>query len=251
VFFWLYGVDIPTIHTGVRLVTHLHYYSFFYIQKKWQHDMHMKLTKFAMMCKGLNEESDNLREQATCASSELDKLRTERNDLVTKEQVILAKVKLFEKQTEENVKIRQLLQDRDQKDLDQFDNALNVRDAIIMELSSRLHQSLDTMEIEREQQRQRRQIIFPLNKQLSGTGTNLKSNNKITDEESPTVKSLTDELARAREFARTAQLNLIAAQAEASAREQALKDRCAELEHKFVVTEENDKAESAFFSSTT
>eukprot|EP00978_Attheya_sp_CCMP212_P000571 scaffold1111_cov65-Attheya_sp.AAC.6 len=219
--------------------------------KKWQHDMHMKLTKFAMMCKGLNEESDNLREQATCASSELDKLRTERNDLVTKEQVLLAKVKLFEKQTEENVKIRQLLQDRDQKDLDQFDNALNVRDAIIMELSSRLHQSLDTMEIEREQQRQRRQIIFPLNKQLSGTGTNLKSNNKINDEESPTVKSLTDELARAKEFARTAQLNLIAAQAEASAREQALKDRCAELEHKFVVTEENSKAESAVVSSTT
>jgi hypothetical protein len=223
----------------------------FYIQKKWQHDMHMKLTKFAMLCKGLNEESDNLREQATCASSELDKLRTERNDVVTKEQVLLAKVKLFEKQTEENVKIRHLLQDRDQKDLDQFDNALNVRDAIILELSSRLHQSLDTLEIEREQQRQRRQIIFPLNKQLSGTGTNPQGNNKINDEESPTVKSLMDELARAKEFARTAQLNLIAAQAEASAREQALKDRCAELEHKFVVTEENGKAESAVTSSIT
>jgi hypothetical protein len=72
-----------------------------------------------------------------------------------------AQVQFQENQTIEYAETKRKLREYEERGLDRADAAIQSRDLIISDLSSKLEQSLDLLEMEREQQRQRRQIIFP------------------------------------------------------------------------------------------
>lgn len=182
---------------------------------RWQNDMHLKLSKFAMMCKDLNEESAKRKEDAMSLLAELEDVKTERNALASEIQTLRAQVELHSKEESENANLREMVQRLDNEALDRVDDAVGQRDAIIKELSSRLERTLDTLEIERQQQRQRRQIIFPVSRQHGGA----------SDE----WQAVNAELVKARDAARVARLSLDAAKADAVRREESLQVRCDEL----------------------
>lgn len=187
---------------------------------RWQNDMHLKLSKFAMMCKDLNEESAKRKEDAVAVLEEMSVVKTERDALASEIQGLRAKVVALEKESEENCHLREMLGSRDNDTLDRADDAISKRDAIIDDLSARLECTLDTLEMERWQHRQRRQIIFPV-RQRSDDGV-VEGGGSGGEE----MKNLTAELARARDATRDAQSSLDAAKAMAAQRESEMQARC-------------------------
>ena len=71
------------------------------------------------------------------------------------------RVAFFERKLEEQLSLETFLPKYEQRRLDNADSAIQMRDAVINDLSGRLERALDLLVLEREQQRQRRQIIFP------------------------------------------------------------------------------------------
>jgi hypothetical protein len=114
------------------------------------------------LCKDLNEEAALRNEEAISLHHELDHVRAERDETATQVEKLQAQVTLFEREREEQAKAQRALQKYEQKGLDGADRAIQKRDTIITDLASRLERALDTLDLEREQQRQRRKIIFPM-----------------------------------------------------------------------------------------
>ena len=140
---------------------------FFPPQARWQNDMHLKLSKLSMMCKELNDESAKRKEDSTSLRSDLSRVRAERNALSSDMDTLCARLSLYEKEGIQNDSIHAALSDVESSALDRADDAIERRDSVIDELSSRLRSTVETLEIERHQQRQRRQIIFPKSKSIS------------------------------------------------------------------------------------
>ncbi len=111
--------------------------------------MHLKLSKLAMMCKDLNDESAKRKEQVNSAKGDLELVREERNALTSKLDILNARVELYEKQEAENVEIRRVLRENDNETLSMADCAIKERDEIIDDLTTRLQQALTTLEEER------------------------------------------------------------------------------------------------------
>lgn len=112
---------------------------------RWQNDMHLKLSKLAMMCKDLNDESAKRKEQADVAKQDLETVREERNALSSELEILKARIALYEKQEAENVHIRQLLRENQNETISMADQAIAERDAIIEDLTLQLEQSLDLL----------------------------------------------------------------------------------------------------------
>lgn len=127
----------------------------------WQQEMQVKVQKYATLCKDLNEEAALRNEEALTLHRELDAVRAERDKMATELEKASAIIAQYEKNEEERVKSDLILQHYEQKGLDGADRAVKTRDSIIDDLSGRLERALDMLALEREQQRQRRQIIFP------------------------------------------------------------------------------------------
>jgi hypothetical protein len=72
-----------------------------------------------------------------------------------------AQVQSQENQQAEYSETKKKLREYESIGLDRAEDAIQSRDLIISNLSFKLEQSLDLLELEREKQRQRRQIIFP------------------------------------------------------------------------------------------
>jgi hypothetical protein len=83
-----------------------------------------------------------------------------------------AQVQFQEKQSAEYAATKKKLREYEDRGLDRAEDAIQSRDRIISDLSSKLEQSLDLLEMEREQQRQRRQIIFPASRPLQASCSN-------------------------------------------------------------------------------
>jgi len=216
-------------------------------RSRWQQDMHFKLSKFATMCKHLNEESAIRNEEALALEAELFATQSERNGLATEVQQMRSEGDLHTKEKEEHRKLRAGIRNYQEDELNAANETIQQRDAIIEQLSKRLDRTLDTLEKERQQQRQRRQIIFPVGRQQqqaqpqqSNGNTPLPPPSDAT-QASPELTKLNDELMKAREDAKEAQLRLEAAQEAAEQKEQDMQDRIAKLE-KQVKANETDPA---------
>ena len=109
----------------------------------------------------MNEEAALRNEEALAMHQELDVIRSERDNLATEIENLKAQLLVFQKRENENLQAADELRRIQQKGLDGADEAIKMRDTIIRDLAGRLDQALGTLELEREQQRQRRQIIFP------------------------------------------------------------------------------------------
>jgi len=115
--------------------------------------MHLKLSKLAMMCKDLNDESAKRKEQVDTARQDLGDATEERNSKSSELDILRARVALYEKQEAENVEIRRLLRENDNETLSMADQAISERDTIIEDLTARLEQSLDSLDSAGRQQR--------------------------------------------------------------------------------------------------
>eukprot|EP00559_Dactyliosolen_fragilissimus_P001381 CAMPEP_0184868614 /NCGR_PEP_ID=MMETSP0580-20130426/31091_1 /TAXON_ID=1118495 /ORGANISM="Dactyliosolen fragilissimus" /LENGTH=721 /DNA_ID=CAMNT_0027369621 /DNA_START=500 /DNA_END=2665 /DNA_ORIENTATION=+ len=200
---------------------------------RWQNDMHLKLSKFSMMCKDLNDDSALKRDELNVANTRLKSVIAERDSLKAKLETCEKNLDLYEKQEKENKVIRDMLNKCENATLNAADKAIKSRDDMILGLSSRLTRALDTLELERKQQRQRRQIFFPPTSSRSTPSARIRIN---SDSESlpasQTEENYCEELDRAKDEARIAQSNLRATLQEASKREVALIMKCRNLEEK-------------------
>lgn len=115
---------------------------------RWQNDMHLKLSKLAMMCKDFADESAKRKEQVEMSQQELHGVREERNAMSSEVEILRARVALYEKQEAENVEIRRMLRENENEALSMADEAISDRDAIIEDLTLRLQISMDLLEKE-------------------------------------------------------------------------------------------------------
>jgi len=196
---------------------------------RWQNDTHLKLTKFAMLCKELNEESAKRKQEYLFAQEELDQIKGQYSAVNMEVELLRAKVALHEKEAEENKEIRETLITNDNDVMDRAEKAIQKRDSVISELSGKLQIAMDTLELERHQQRQRRQIIFPVSKQYHMQVPNQIPEKPSDQESSSLVKSLNEELLQAKAVAKTAKDSLIESNQRALKREDELQKRCEEL----------------------
>jgi len=127
---------------------------------RWQNDMHLKLSKLAMMCKDLNDESAKRKEQSDVAKSELNRVRTERDSKSSELEILRARVALYEKQELENMEIRRQLREDETDTLDMAHAAITQRDDLIQDLTTRLDDALTMLEDEREQYKQQRRRVI-------------------------------------------------------------------------------------------
>lgn len=130
-------------------------------RQRWQHDAHVKLQKYAGLCQDLNEEATIRNEEVISLHKEVGSLRLERDQMAAELETARATIAQHERDAQERKVLETKQQYYESKGLDEADAAIKKRDAVIEDLSTRLRKTLDILEVEREQQRQRRQIIFP------------------------------------------------------------------------------------------
>eukprot|EP00571_Detonula_confervacea_P011505 CAMPEP_0172306378 /NCGR_PEP_ID=MMETSP1058-20130122/7456_1 /TAXON_ID=83371 /ORGANISM="Detonula confervacea, Strain CCMP 353" /LENGTH=1113 /DNA_ID=CAMNT_0013018233 /DNA_START=201 /DNA_END=3542 /DNA_ORIENTATION=+ len=230
--------DLSTRHKRqVKQTTHERAY--------WQNDMHLKLEKFAMMCKNLNEEASHRSNEVKETKALLDKMTSERNALVSQVDTLRARVELYQGESVEQSHLREEWDIEKSRMLDSIDSAVKDHDTTMDDLSSRLVLAVDTIENERKHQRMRRQIIFPQSRQSSQSklDTNsVKSGDSINSApSSPHYKPNTisnpskvvDELERiqrTKDIAAKAQLSLQVAMVQSATREKAMQSRLDAME---------------------
>jgi len=113
---------------------------------RWQNEIHLKLSKLAMMCKDLNDESAKRKEQVHTARGVLGTVREDNFTMASELDILRARIELYEKQEEQNIEIRKLLRDRDNETLSVADRAIKERDDIIEDLTTTLQQALSIEE---------------------------------------------------------------------------------------------------------
>jgi len=184
---------------------------------RWQLDMQLKIGKFALMCKELNEESAVRKEAIKVLQTELAAAKTERNALASELEAFKMKLKNSSANENEIEELRKTISKQDQEMMDRSDIAIKKRDIIIDELAKRLDYTVRTLEMEREQHRQRRQIIFPTTRpgdQIEPAGPSMP------------MKLLTEELSQTKEDAQESKASLEEFKASAAMREQFLLSKC-------------------------
>jgi len=117
---------------------------------RWQNDMHMKLSKLAMMCKDLNDESASRKEQVELARNDRDAIRQERNAMTSELELLRTRVQMYEKQEVEHAELRRIVREKQYETLAIADNAIAHRDSIIEQLTSRLNEALGIINDEKQ-----------------------------------------------------------------------------------------------------
>jgi hypothetical protein len=138
-------------------------------QTSWQNDAQVKLHQYGGLCRDLNEEAVIRNEEALELHKELDSVRQDRDKISAELEQAKAKIAQQEKRTSERPRIESVIKRLEANGLDGVDRAIGTREKIIVDLSTRLERALDCLEFEREQQRQRRQIIFPAQRSSSSS----------------------------------------------------------------------------------
>jgi hypothetical protein len=113
------------------------------------------------LCHNLNNESSQRVEESHALKKELESIRLERDQMASELVPLRTEVKDFVKEREEHRLVKERLLLCENEGLRQAEEAIVRRDDMIALLSTRLETALGTLAVEREQQRQRRQIIFP------------------------------------------------------------------------------------------
>mmetsp|Transcript_30328 Transcript_30328/g.51900 ORF Transcript_30328/g.51900 Transcript_30328/m.51900 type:complete len:885 (+) Transcript_30328:289-2943(+) len=139
-----------------------------YERAYWQNDMHLKLEKFAMMCKNLNEDAAQRSNEVKELTSKLEKVTSERNGLVSQVETLKARVGLYEGESVVQSRLRDNFEKGEAGALDLFDKAMKGRDETIEDLSNRLAAALEEVERSRiSGNSMRRHIIFPPSRSMS------------------------------------------------------------------------------------
>jgi hypothetical protein len=113
------------------------------------------------LCKDLDEEAALRNEEAIALHHQVDVVKDERDGLATEVEQLRARVAFLERKEKEQAMSEIMLHKYEEHGLDKTGKAIVMRDTIINDLAGRLERALDLVQLEREQQRQRRQIIFP------------------------------------------------------------------------------------------
>ncbi|KAL7540178.1 hypothetical protein ACHAWF_006614 [Thalassiosira exigua] len=219
--------DLSTRHKRqVKQTTHERAY--------WQNDMHLKLEKFAMMCKNLNEEAAQRSNEVRETKALLDKMTAERNTLVSQVDTLRARVELYEGEIVERSRMREGWEREKDEMLASADQAAKEAEMTVDELSSRLDLAVETIENERKQQRMRRQIIFPnprpsLDAAKPGDGAPASPRHRPNSVEPPRVDDL-ERILKSKEAAKKAQMSLQTAMLQSAAREKAMQSRLEAME---------------------
>jgi len=203
---------------------------------RWQNDMHLKLSKMSMMCKDLNDESAKRKEEALSVQTTLAKVRADRNSLQSEVESLRARIALYETEDVENDLVSQSLREMENDGLDDADAAIEERDKALRSMTSQLRRTLDSLELERRQQKERRQIIFPNTSQAKkSTSMNAKQANE---------SSFFNPLLGMTRNAEEGHVDRRAL-AEPLRNEQSLQLRCEELERELVAAQEQLRKSTA------
>lgn len=210
-----------------------------YERAYWQNDMHLKLEKFAMMCKNLNEDAAQRTNEVKELTSKLEKVTTERNGLVSQVETLKARVGLYEGESVVQSRLRDNFEKGEASALDLFDKAMKARDETIEDLSNRLTIALEEVERNRlSTNSMRRQIIFPSSRTSSSqSATDVLGEVGIAPP-SPKIRRSTcsegedgyEHDNSSAKLAKKAQLSLEAAMDQSSAREKAMQRQLDALE---------------------
>lgn len=206
--------------------------------------MHLKLEKFSNLCQSMNTESAQRVEDTQVFKDELEKVRAERDEMACEIEQLKTAMAVYEKERVEHRQVQEAVVNYENQGLQQAEEAIVKRDEMIDKLSARLETTLETLAIEREQQRQRRQIFFPptsrnpyppANGQSPGDNNrNDQSNDTLTGSSNPVGSNggseQEEELKRLREELLESQRKLESSQLQAKQRETALLFRCSYLE---------------------
>lgn len=190
-------------------------------RSRWQQDMNVRLSKVAAVSKDLNDESEMLKQEMMDLRQETKNIIEERDALAAQLQSLRTEATFFQRQRNEHILLREILQKYETEGLIKSHEAIDQRDHIINDLSVRLEHALETLDFERQQQRQRRQIIFPQRGSMSSFGGETSSNE---------VEALKEELRRANEATHQALAALNYTKAEADCNDKVWMLRCKELE---------------------
>lgn len=185
--------------------------------------MHLKLEKFAHLCDNMNNESAVRNEDYNGAKDELENVKQERDQLLREVDELRAAASVHAKERDNHRLVQEKMTLYETQGLQKFEQDIEKRDKIIAKLSARLETTLDTLAMEREQQRQRRQIFFP--KTSGGNAQNEVGNANVDadNNQQAEVERLRAELLETQRKMETCQL-------EAKQRETALLFRCDLLE---------------------
>ena len=232
--------DLSTRHKHqVKQTTHERAY--------WQNDMHLKLEKFAMMAKNLNEEAATRNNEVKETKAVLEKVTSERNGLISQLEMLKARVALYEEETVDYEKMREEWENVELQTLTDMENVRKKQDGIIRDLSMRLDLAVKTIETERRQQQQRRQIIFPASRQhsSSASGENSPSSphqKAVAPTESLDTEQLEIIKATLQGTTKKYQLMLESSMAQSASREKELQDRVDALEKELRILKLQDSS---------
>lgn len=201
--------------------------------------MHIKLDKSANLSRNLNNESCFRLEESQALKDELDEVKTERDRMAVELEELRAALQVNKREREEHRRVQEKMAAYESEGLRQAGQAIAVRDDMIAKLTTRLGATLDTLTLEREQQRQRRQIIFP---PRSSKGRNCYYQGSVQtsnpNSSYPDNGNADEEVTRLRAQLLESERRLHSIQCEAKQQEMALLFRCETLEKQL-----NDKSE--------
>ena len=187
---------------------------------KWQHDMTAKLSKMSSVCQELNAESEVQKQEAMNLRQELSHTTDERDALIAIVEESRAKASIFEREQQEHSLLKKILIQYETEGLVKANEAVQQRNKVISDLSTRLERTMETLQVERQQQRQRRQIIFPSRNSISSTVSG----------DNQDASSLKEQLRAAIKKTQQVQSALESTKAEADRNDKAWTTKCQELE---------------------
>mmetsp|Transcript_28248 Transcript_28248/g.43951 ORF Transcript_28248/g.43951 Transcript_28248/m.43951 type:complete len:636 (-) Transcript_28248:181-2088(-) len=118
---------------------------------RWQNDMHLKLSKFSLMCKDLNEDSAIIKEDLSNTRSELANTKLERDSLASTLEDMKIQLKEYQNVLNENEQLRKELRERDEESTKDSNSSHDNRDAIIADLTKQLEKANSLLDNDRLQ----------------------------------------------------------------------------------------------------
>ena len=190
--------------------------------------MQNRLSTFATIAKELNEQSSLRNLEVIKLDQELLKVKAERDSLVVEVEHLRAAVAHHNVERQEHQMLKEIVVKYESEGLERAKNIIAQRDGIIRDLTCRLEKAMELMNLERRKQSQRRQIIFPAR---AAPVVYASSSGQAE------LVPASEELAQAKEHARSVEVKLENALGEASRSEAAFRARIAALEARLAVAE--------------
>lgn len=127
------------------------------------------MERHKLVCQDLSKEVAVRKRETFDLQKQLDSTRWERDELSIENLRLKARSKFHEKEQAESSELKRRYLDYEERGIRGAVEAVESRDKVIDDLATKLTAALDQLELEREQHRQRRQIIFPPSPSTAGT----------------------------------------------------------------------------------